>query len=123
MWSKKICPAYGERCNYCNRLNHFESQCLEKNGHAQASKMIGVNAVDGDDSSSDTSAEYILGVKLRTTHGQPEEMTVNKSDNPCTQQVMKVNKVSEKSKYLYTNLESCNTDVFQEYSDVFGNEI
>ncbi|KAK7077414.1 hypothetical protein SK128_006022, partial [Halocaridina rubra] len=74
-----------------------------ENGHAQASKKMGVNAVDGDDSSSDTAAEHILGVKLQTRRGEPEEMT-NKSDNPCTQQVMKVNKVSEKSKYLYTNL-------------------
>ncbi|KAK7069187.1 hypothetical protein SK128_001654, partial [Halocaridina rubra] len=65
---------------------------------------MGVNAVDGDDFSSDTSAEHILGVKLQTRRGEPKETTVNKSDNPCTQQVMKVNKVSEKSKYLYTDL-------------------
>ncbi|KAK7080734.1 hypothetical protein SK128_000790, partial [Halocaridina rubra] len=65
---------------------------------------MGVNAVDGDDSSSDTPAEYILGVKLQTRRGEPEETTVNKNDNPCTQQVMKVNKVSKKSKYLYTDL-------------------
>ncbi|KAK7083306.1 hypothetical protein SK128_007981, partial [Halocaridina rubra] len=67
-------------------LNHFESRCLEKNGHAQASKKMGVNAVDGDDSSSDTPAEYILGVKVQTRRGEPEETTVNKNDNPCTQQ-------------------------------------
>ncbi|KAK7070367.1 hypothetical protein SK128_010036, partial [Halocaridina rubra] len=57
-----------------------------KNGHAQASKKMGVNAVDGDDSSSDTPAEYILGVKLQTRRGEPEETMVYKNDNPCTQQ-------------------------------------
>ncbi|KAK7077086.1 hypothetical protein SK128_000073, partial [Halocaridina rubra] len=65
---------------------------------------MGVNAVDGDNSTSDTPAEYILGVKLQTRCGDPEGTTVNKNNNPCTQQVMKVNKVSKKSKYLYTDL-------------------
>ena len=50
---REKCPAYGQTCRKCNKLNHFENKCTASTKHGPTVKKK-VNTVDfGDSSDSD----------------------------------------------------------------------
>ena len=46
---KKLCPAYGKRCNKCNKLNYFVVQCRTPADHAAVNKDKEVKAIENED--------------------------------------------------------------------------
>ena len=44
------CPAYGQRCRYCKRLNHFESQCQQKQDRKRERFVRAVTDFEDEDS-------------------------------------------------------------------------
>ncbi|XP_077865913.1 uncharacterized protein LOC144353175 [Saccoglossus kowalevskii] len=59
--SKEKCPAYGKKCLYCKKMNHFAKCCLKRN---QSQKKVHCLAEDMEDNSDDDNYEEIQSITL-----------------------------------------------------------
>ena len=105
VWSRKKCPAYGNKCNKCGRFNHYAKQCMDSKHKAH------VNAID-EYSDSGESVEYVLGIQLKDEKNVNFEYTKKNQVNPIIENFSYASDITENESVQHKNVvDKCNDSV------------
>lgn len=100
-FGKDSCPAYGKRCNFCNRYNHFEVACQQK-----------ARSEDSEDDSDDRSVRELKSKKKDSRKSKSKKKCkkiqyVSDSDSSSDNIPFYIRKVSAKSENEFLSKLNC----------------
>ena len=71
---RESCPAFGEKCRFCDKMNHFQDMCMSRSKAEQSSNSKTKSKVHRLRAESDSDCEYVFRAGEQSREGLPRFM-------------------------------------------------